>query len=572
MVESSDALAAAVAQLVAGVLAGGSVESYEGQLVDCKQDPSRREAHGPISEGLSHSDALARVVADAIACFANAAGGVVVVGIDDKKTGQDAFLGTPCDVAWLQNRVRQLVGVEVHAQEQQLGGSRLVTVTVDPSPVPVQDASRVYRRRQGRDCQVMTGAELGRFSIDRSSADWSSGPSSFTVDDTEPAALAQLRIWLEQPGEASREELAGRDDHSMLRQLGLVDAEGRLNRAGELLCVRLADRGPLIDLSCRAAPGADTELRIDPAEVPLAIVFAEIEAAVAVRNPGYPVPGGLTVGQFRAIPEMAVREALVNAAAHRDWAAVGPIRVQLEGTQLTVTNPGGFLPGVTAATVITAPPKTRNPQLARTLRGLRLAEAEGSGIDRMFRETVRQGLPTPVIEELPDGTGVRCVLVGGRPDPAVVGLVAALPRAARQDVDVLLILHALESRATVNATQLAPIIQKSRTQAVAALGRAQEAALVIPSSRSGHYRLADDPRQRLGRHLPYLRRTEADYARVILDLLDDSDEIRARDLVDACAISPVQASRALAQAARSGLIDKQGTTGAAVHYTRRSPS
>jgi hypothetical protein len=31
------------------------------------------------------------------------------------------------------------------------------------------------------------------------------------------------------------------------------------------------------------------------------------------------------------------------------------VRVQLKGTQLTVTSLGGFLPGVTAETVITAP-------------------------------------------------------------------------------------------------------------------------------------------------------------------------------------------------------------------------
>ncbi len=567
MVESSDAFAAALDELVDGVLGGGQVDPHEGQVLDCKEDPSRRGVGGALEPGQKQSEALAKTVADAAACFANADGGVVVVGVDDKATGPLAFVGTPCDTAWLQNRIRQLVNIEVQATEVTVAGHRIVTVTVEPSSIPVADISGKYRRRQGRDCQAMTGAELGQFSVDRSGTDWSSAPSSATFADTDPSAMLQLREWLRQSGEASREELATRDDRALLHQLGLSAPDGKLNRAGELLCVKLPGRGPLIDFIFRPAPGADTEFRIDPSEVPLAIVLAEVEAAINSRNPVFILPTGLTVGQIRALPELALREALVNAVAHRDWAAPGPIRVQLEGTMLTVTNPGGFLPGVTAETVITAPPRTRNSQLARALRGLRLAESEGIGVDRMYRETVRQGLPTPDIEEFPDGRGVRCVLVGGPPDMAVMGVVSNLPHPAGQDVDILLLLHRLLTVATVNATQLAPIIQKSHAQAVAAIERALEAGLIVMSSQVSYYRLADDPRQALAKKLPYMRRTEADYAKVIGDLLAASGEIRARDLIDICGIKPVRASQALSQAVDSGLLERHGELGAGVYYT-----
>ena len=379
--------------------------------------------------------------------------------------------------------------------------------------------------------------------------------------------MLQLREWLRQSTEASREELASRDDRALLLQLGLSTPDGRLNRAGELLCVRLPGRGPLIDFIFRPAPGAETELRIDPSEVPLAIALAEVEAAINGHNPVFILPSGLTVGQIRALPELALREALVNAAAHRDWAAPGPMRVLLEGTMLTVTSPGGFLPGVTAETVITAPPRTRNSRLARALRGLRLAEAEGIGVDRMFRETVRQGLPTPNIEEFPDGSGVRCVLVGGPPDLAVIGVVSNLPHPASQDVDILLLLHRLLAVPTVNATELAPIIQKSHAQAIAAIERAMATGLIVLSSQSGRYRLADNARNTLAKKLPYMRRTEADYAKVIVELLLASGEIRARDLIDICGVKPVRASQVLSQAVGSGLLKRHGELGAGVYYT-----
>jgi ATP-dependent DNA helicase RecG len=570
MVESSDALTAAIDELIAGVLGGGQVDPHEGQILDCKEDPSRRGVRGVLEPGHQQSDALAKTVADAASCFANADGGVVVVGVDDKATGPSAFIGTPCDTAWLQNRIRQLVGIEVQVMEVTVEGNRIVTVAVEPSSIPVADSSGRYRRRQGRDCQAMTGAELGQFSVDRSGTDWSSAPSSATFSDTDPAAMLQLREWLRQSAEASREDLAARDDRALLHQLGLSTPDGKLNRAGELLCVRLPGRGPLIDFIFRPAPGADTELRLDPSEAPLAIVLSEVEAAINGHNPVFILPAGLTVGQIRALPELALREALVNAVAHRDWAAQGPIRVQLEGTMLTVTNPGGFLPGVTAETVITAPPRSRNSQLARALRGLRLAESEGIGVDRMYRETVRQGLPTPDIEEFPDGKGIRCVLMGGPPDMAVIGVVSSLPHPASQDVDILLLLNRLLTVATVNATQLAPIIQKSRAQAVAAIERALEAELVVMSSQVSYYRLADGPRHALAKKLPYMRRTEAEYAKVIGDLLAASGEIRARDLIDVCGIKPVRASQALSQAVESGLLERHGELGAGVYYTLKA--
>ena len=567
MVESSDARDVAVAHLIAGVLAGESVESHEGQMLDCKEDPSRRGPGGVPRNGNPRSDDLAKTAADAIACFANSEGGAVVVGIDDKATGTEALRGTDCDSAWLQNRIRQLVATDVSVSEQTVENVRIVVIIVDPSSVPIADTSGRYRRRQGRDCQTMTGAVLGQFSVDRQRPDWSSALSASTFEEADPIAVRHLREWLRESGEASREDLANLDNRSLLHQLGLSDSDGRLNRAGELLRVRLRGREPLVDFIFRPAPGADTELRIDHAEAPLAELLAEIEAAIAGRNPVYLLPGRLSIGQIRALPELALREALMNAAAHRDWSSPEPIRVQLEGVTLTVTNPGGFLPGVTAETVITAPPRTRNHQLARSLRGLRLAESEGIGVDRMFRETVRQGLPTPDINELPDGSGVRCVLFGGPPDSAVIGVVGSLPQSDGQDVDILLILHELLSKATVSATQLSPVIQKSQAQAIAALGRGVSAGLIVPSSQSGFYRLSDEYRTALMKKLPYMRRSEADHAIVIGDLLAAQGEIRARDLIDACGVSAVHASRILTQAVQSGLIERHGAVGAGVFYT-----
>jgi hypothetical protein len=114
---------------------------------------------------------------------------------------------------------------------------------------------------------------------------------------------------------------------------------------------------------------------------------------------------------------------------------------------------------------------------------------------------------------------------------------------------------------------LAPLIQKPQSEALTTLARAREAGLVVAVSRSGHYRLADAHRQRLGRRLPYLRRSGADYSRVLHDLLSDNGEVRPRDLVEAWGISPVQASRVLSQATATGLLVRYGKPGPGIYYT-----
>ena len=569
---SSDIRSGLFKRLVDGVSAGGNVDNFEGQMLDCKEDPTCRGRGGTKGRGEAKSDETAKVVGDAIACFASAAGGVVVLGVDDKATGQAAFVGTPADTAWLRNRIRQLINTEVDVQEHQVVDSRIVTVSVEPSPVPVSDTSKRYRRRHGRDCHEMTARELGEFSLDRTTSDWSAAPTLHRSSDASVPAIEQLRKWLRATNEASRQELADSDTETMLRSLGLIGADGRLNRAGELLVIELPGREALVDLSCRAAPGADTEHRVDPGEAPLALVLAEVEAAIRDRLPTFEFASGLVVGRLSALPERMVRESLVNAVMHRDWAQRQAIRVELEGLQLTVTSPGGFMPGVSNDTVITVPAKTRNPKLASAMRALRLAEQEGSGIDRMFRDAISVGLPKPDIDQTAQATAVRCALIGDRPDRSVIAVVRSLGQPAETDIDVLLILDVLENQPTVNATALQSIIQKSHASAVSALRRAHDAALVTETSRLGHYRLTDTHRKTLAGRLPYLRRGMNDYAAIIRGVLAEHAEIKARDIIEHAGVSPVTASRILGAAVESGVLVKHPSpqaVGAGVYYTAR---
>lgn len=77
------------------------------------------------------------------------------------------------------------------------------------------------------------------------------------------------------------------------------------------------------------------------------------------------------------IPEVAIREAVINAVVHADYAQTGaPIRIAVFEDRIEIDN------------------------LGRVFQQLRLIEQWGSGIQRMTAACIEAGLPAPVFEEI----------------------------------------------------------------------------------------------------------------------------------------------------------------------------
>jgi len=167
--------------------------------------------------------------------------------------------------------------------------------------------------------------------------------------------------------------------------------------------------------------------------------------------------------RIRLIPDRAVREALVNALINRDYRYAEPIDVEFVGTPLVVASPGGFSPGINEHNIISERSDPRNAALTNVFRSLRLAEQEGVGVDRMFRDMVSVGHTVPTIGDR--GGRVRCVLVGGEPWEPIVALINSLPSDAQEDVDPALSLHTLLVQANVAASELMPGLREARAGA-----------------------------------------------------------------------------------------------------------
>lgn len=94
-------------------------------------------------------------------------------------------------------------------------------------------------------------------------------------------------------------------------------------------------------------------------------------------------------------PTRALREAVVNGFAHRNYELVDPLRVVALRDRVEITSPGGLPLGATADALAagTAPPLWRNQALAWFLTRLGYAEAEGQGLRTIQATLEAAGCP-----------------------------------------------------------------------------------------------------------------------------------------------------------------------------------
>jgi len=121
------------------------------------------------------------------------------------------------------------------------------------------------------------------------------------------------------------------------------------------------------------------------------------------------VIGSVKRADLWTYPVVAVREAVMNAIVHADYAQRGsPIRIALFDDRLEIENPGLLPLGLTIEDLHRGISKLRNRTLGRVFQELKLIEQWGSGIQRMIAACLDRGFDAPVFEEI--GTHFRVTL------------------------------------------------------------------------------------------------------------------------------------------------------------------
>jgi ATP-dependent DNA helicase RecG len=492
------------------IAAGAVAEDLESETLEFKEE--ERRSRGDTE----------KLMRDAALCFANHIGGAVVLGIDNKKGGKKAFVGTTLQAGDLKKRVYELTEppllvdlAPVHFQ-----GVDLLVMRVPESPEIHADTQGRAPRRVNTDCLPMSPQDQLRLREERAGVDLSAKGTNRSLQDVSPRALALARQHLARSAGA-RKQFAKLDDEELLSQLGLLTESRRLTRAGEaLLCDPRDGRTPRIVYHYRDTPGGEPRAT-ERIVAPMLVGYERVLELVAARRieTAVSLPNGqeLTIEDF---PSRALEEALANALIHRDLHQTMPVMVDHSPQVLAVVSPGPLVSGVTPQNILTHRSKPRNRRLAEAARAFRLAEEVGQGVDRMYREMIASGKEIPAIEST---TEVTVTFVGGAPNKRIAAYVAQLPEHERNDVDTLLTLLRLCATKATSAGDMAPRMQKPIEAAEAVLRRlsGDEVGMIEPTRgtlrrANPRYRLRDDVVRALGTAVQYNVRTTDEIDRKVI--------------------------------------------------------
>jgi len=327
-------------------------------------------------------------------------GGLIILGVQDDR----AIVGCALSQNTLDRVMRQahLCGVQVSLKEVTVSGVALTFVAVPEIRgriVTTPDGRLV--RRVGSDSQPLIGDVLGRFVREREgrSAEDEALPvfeprdfdrslindalkreGKRTLDKTESLARGLIELDVALPS-------APPADVQILRAAALVFAHepSRFVEGATVQIVRRSGVGP--------GPGPSMARKELEGPIPhlldqsldfIAHHTSQLEAVVGARR--------IVLAEY---PQEVLREALLNALAHRDYGLAGAtVDVTIWDDRIEIQSPGP-LPGHITLDNIRDEHYSRNRRVMRALKLLGLVEEYGEGVDRMIREMEARSMEPP---------------------------------------------------------------------------------------------------------------------------------------------------------------------------------
>ncbi len=340
-------------------------------------------------------------------------GGLVILGVSDTD-GVREVIGCP-----LSQRVQDSItryanqcDVPVELKPFRVDGAELIAVQVPQigGRIVTTPDGRLLRR-VGGDSQPLVGDALASFVRDRSRRSAEEEPLNRRFDPAEfdidlvNAALARSR----------RPSAAEADLHSALVDLHLAERASsgdiEATTAAAILFARDPRQfvaGAAVQLVRRTGTGPKTGPTSDRHECwgPLEAVFGCCVEFIDKHTRTYEAVSGLFREPIPEYPHAVVREALLNALAHRDYGRVGTtIDVTVWDDRIEIRSPGPLAGHITIDNM-RLEHFSRNRRLMRTLRSLGLVEEYGEGVDRMFQEMESRLMHPPEFTATPDSLTV----------------------------------------------------------------------------------------------------------------------------------------------------------------------
>ena len=521
---------------------------------------------------------------EALICLANANGGTLYLGVENDARVTGLHTTRPANIAGLAALVANRTSPRLQVQEQELQttAGRVATIVVPQcSDIIARSDGLVKRRRIGGngqpECVPFLPSEYTSRRADFRLVDMSAeSVVDATVADFDSLQRARLRAVIDHNP---------RSDKSLV---GLSDEQ--LDGALSLTVTRAGIRHPTL-LGLLLIGSTDSLRRLVPTHEVLFQVLdgtqvkvnegsraalIEIVEWLDLLSRGVNTEQEFNEGLFRIgiarVEVDALREAINNALVHRDYARRGPVRVCWQKNDLIISNPGGFVEGVSLANLLTTEPRPRNPALADAFKRLGLVDRTGRGVDMIYTSMLRFGRPAPDYSQ----SMVDLVKLSISTEPADLAFVRmVLQEEARQKsalpVETLLVLTALREARRLSAADIAIQLQCDPASASKMIEPLAEIGLIQAhgTGRGRQYTLSPQIYRSLGQSKEYARQAGFDdlqQIELIRNYVRQEGRIKREDVANLCRLTLRQATHRLTLMVKAGQLVLHGANRGA-YYT-----
>jgi len=357
-------------------------------------------------------------LAERICGFANALGGMLIIGVVDKTwevVGVKSFSGTIDALLQAARLCKPTVQFDpLQPQVVEIDEKELVLAHIPPNNGTLYQAGGVCWTRRGTHTVPLEVSEIEAFLYHRGTLAWETQPvENATLEDVD---MTLVESFLE--ARPSRSRTAGRLSRidEVLINIGCAvviedkrkQKVTRPTNAGMLL-FGFSPQQFLIqaEVVCILYRESVEVRRYADKRILHGTIPQQIDQTEAFFKQYIPVAGYMDDFHRRDEPDYpldALREAVVNAVVHRDYGLRGEaVRIFYYPDHIEIHNPGLLLPGITLEELRQGKvhSKLRNPVIGTVLRDLPggYIERAGSGISYMINQMRRLGRPEPQFKE-----------------------------------------------------------------------------------------------------------------------------------------------------------------------------
>ena len=344
----------------------------------------------------------------AVTCvsLANAQGGKIFIGFDDKKKLPPE--NQTIEAEEINNAVTKLrslcfnvalVGSEILTYKN---GGQYFTIDVSPSMKSIATTAdgRIYLRIADK-CEPVRNEDIHRLAYEKQAYQWELiCPKTVKISDIDPNNIRNFANDIRKSDRVG-EHIKQMTDEEIIENYNFVSGE-YLTFLGILWIGNAMQRSRIaypITVQYIVYDHLERKIRkedwhdnlLNPAQLLLDIELKAIELTYF-----HEFPDGLFRKQIRHYHPKVIRELLLNAFAHKSFTISGDIMIVVYTDRIEISNPGGLPIGVSPTNILHARQR-RNPHFIRVMHDLKLMEGEGSGYDLIYELNAMDSKELPQI-------------------------------------------------------------------------------------------------------------------------------------------------------------------------------